>query len=199
MEELHTLLLPARSLWFEIGLMLGLDYNQLIALSDSTSAGGSHLLRVVLTRRLESESLTWSEVCTCLRSLIVGREDIAVTIEKKFASLRINLNEKVEAKGLKPTPTKTDPSQEVEAKEGLEPTPMATDVSEETRPKWKPSGRTPMKPKHRRAFSASHTETSSYAQGEFSEYYHVLHNIAPYLIVCTCVSDNSVCLLLLLL
>ncbi len=87
MSTLYERLITARTEWFDIGLKLTVSVEALkeIKLQHNDC---KTCLREMLTTRLEAVGpLSWREVCACLRSPTVDRNDVAEMIERKGIQL----------------------------------------------------------------------------------------------------------------
>ena len=83
LSPLHKQLYPARTKWFNIGLNLNIDGNDLSAIHEINSQNLDTCLREMLIKRLHSGGpLSWRDVCDCLRSPTVDRKDVAEKIEE---------------------------------------------------------------------------------------------------------------------
>ena len=72
--------------WRNLGGALGVDYHTLDTIESDHSGNAQNCLRIMLARRIESEfCLTWGELCCCLRSCTVKRNDVAANIEKEIS------------------------------------------------------------------------------------------------------------------
>ncbi len=85
MRDVRTLyerLYPARTAWYNIGWKLNVpieSLNEIELIKDDPKT----CLRKMLTKRLEAGGpLSWREVCDCLRSPMVGHNNLAETIEE---------------------------------------------------------------------------------------------------------------------
>ncbi len=82
LPTLYERLFPARAKWRNIGLKLKVEPDTLEAIA-SKHNNPDDCLREMLTKRLQAVgSLSWREVCNCLRSPIVDRNDVAEKIEE---------------------------------------------------------------------------------------------------------------------
>ncbi len=80
---LYDKLRPARTTWFNIGLNLNIDKDDLSAIHEINSQNLDTCLREMLTKRLHSGGpFSWRDVCDCLRSSTVDRKDVAEKIEE---------------------------------------------------------------------------------------------------------------------
>ena len=81
--DVYTMIYSARIKWFDIGLLLKIDFDTLRSIRGNCSED-SHCLREMLACRIQQSdhSLTLRELCECLRSKTVGRIDVAKEIEK---------------------------------------------------------------------------------------------------------------------
>ena len=78
LPTLYERLFPARAKWRNIGLKLKVEPDTLKAIA-SKHNNPDDCLREMLTKRLQAVgSLSWREVCNCLRSRIVDRNDVHV-------------------------------------------------------------------------------------------------------------------------
>ena len=83
MSTLHKKLFDARSNWYNIGLNLKLKRDELNAVEVEHRDNLDTCLRKVLTHHLQVfGALSWREVCDCLRSPTVDRNDVAEKIEE---------------------------------------------------------------------------------------------------------------------
>ncbi len=80
---LYDKLYDARTKWFDIGLNLNINNDDLSAINVLNSKPPEICLREMLTERLHSGGpLSWRDVCDCLRSSTVKRNDVAEKIEE---------------------------------------------------------------------------------------------------------------------
>ena len=80
---LYDKLYDARTKWFDIGLNLNMISNDLSAIQEVNSQNLDTCLREMLIKRQQSRvPLSWRDVCDCLRSLTVNRNDVAEKIEE---------------------------------------------------------------------------------------------------------------------
>ncbi len=81
LSTLYERLFIARNEWCDIGLKLKLSIESLNEIE--LKLNSKTCLRKMLAKRLEAVGpLSWREVCACLRSPTVGRNDVADTIEE---------------------------------------------------------------------------------------------------------------------
>ncbi len=76
-EQLH----PVRTKWENIGLKLNVDYETIESIKQVCNEKHDRCLQNVISQRLHASPLTWRELCDCLRSPTVARNDVAVKIE----------------------------------------------------------------------------------------------------------------------
>ncbi len=98
-DDLFTLyekLFLARTKWRNIGLKLKVTMDTIEAIA-SMHTNPDDCLREVLAKRLEAVGpLSWREVCACLRSPTVDRNDVADTIEEWRKGIYIHSHEVVQ-------------------------------------------------------------------------------------------------------
>ena len=76
-------LFKARTKWFEIGMKLTVDIETLNSIKRENQVDSQKCLLEMLAHRLQAGgSLTGRDLCDCLRSPIVGRNDVAYQIEE---------------------------------------------------------------------------------------------------------------------
>ncbi len=81
LPTLYERLFPARAKWCNIGLKLKVDLDTLEAIALKHN-NPDDCLREILAKRLQAGGpLSWREVCDCLRSPIVDRNNLAEEIE----------------------------------------------------------------------------------------------------------------------
>ncbi len=82
-SPLYDQLYPARTTWYNIGLKLNINSDDLSAIREINSQNLDTCLREMLIKRLHSGvPLSWRDVCDCLRSPTVDRKDVAKKIEE---------------------------------------------------------------------------------------------------------------------
>ena len=85
-DDLSTIinkLYKARTEWIDIGLYLRVDIDTLKSIGSRCQDHPKKCLREMLTHRLQScGPLTWRDLCDCLKSEPVGRNDVAQEIEE---------------------------------------------------------------------------------------------------------------------
>ena len=75
-------LFKARTKWFQIGMKLTMDIETLNSIAMKNQDNTENSLLKMLTHRLQAGgSLTWRDLCDCLRSPTVDRNDVAQKIE----------------------------------------------------------------------------------------------------------------------
>ena len=85
LSTVYMKLYSARTRWFNIGILVKIDRTTLECIRVRNRDDPDGCLREMLTHRLQAEGpLTWRDLCNCLRSPIVGRDDVAEEIIKLF-------------------------------------------------------------------------------------------------------------------
>ncbi len=80
--DIKEQLYPARTKWEDIGLKFKVDIETIQSIKQVCNEEHDRCLQNVITKRLQAIGpLTWRELCNCLRSPIVDRNDVAVKIE----------------------------------------------------------------------------------------------------------------------
>ncbi|XP_064386403.1 uncharacterized protein LOC135334925 isoform X3 [Halichondria panicea] len=79
-------LVKACNNWFNLGLALGMDYDQLESIQDQFRDSSGRLTKMIAKRLSVTDSknpMTWPYICECLRSPTVMRYDVAEAIERE--------------------------------------------------------------------------------------------------------------------
>ena len=78
-------LYPARTKWYDIGLMLGVPVDTLDSIQSETDDMGA-CLRKMLASALKSMNpkLTWKHIIDALKSVVVSEESLAETLSGKY-------------------------------------------------------------------------------------------------------------------
>ena len=75
--------------WYELGGALRLDVNTRDVIKSNCNGDVQKCLREMITKRLQSGSpLSWRELCDCLRSPTVRRNDVAEKIERQIGEVK---------------------------------------------------------------------------------------------------------------
>ena len=89
-SDVYTKFYGARDKWFEIGMALKIDYTTLKSIEREQLNNQSKCLREMLAHCVQSgSSLTWTDLCGCLRHRTVERNDLANEIEQGRLTLSI--------------------------------------------------------------------------------------------------------------
>ncbi len=83
-EDLNTVyekVFPARTVWSNIGLGLGLSYNTLDAIEVECRGKSDKALRKMLENWFNTKKPTWEKLCNCLRKTTVSRNVLAGEIQ----------------------------------------------------------------------------------------------------------------------
>ena len=80
-STVYSKLLNARTKWFSIGQTLKVDIETLQSISDRHRDDPDKCLLEMIVYSLKAFSLTWRDLCDCLRSPTVARNDVAEEIE----------------------------------------------------------------------------------------------------------------------
>ena len=87
-QEVYVRLVGASANWYNLGGALGLDVNTLNAINSTCRGVVLDCLREMIAVRLQSgDALTWRELCDCLKSPTVKRNDVAEEIERQIGEL----------------------------------------------------------------------------------------------------------------
>ena len=96
-QEVYEKLIDASPDWENLGGALGLDINTLNGIEKKYRGDVQDCLREVITKRLQSDgALTWRDLCECLRSSTVKRNDVAQKIERQLGELDLYFKVKLE-------------------------------------------------------------------------------------------------------
>ena len=83
LSDVYTKFYGARDKWFEIGLVLKIDFTTLKSIGREQLNNQSICLREMLAHRIQSGGpLTWTDLCSCLRHSTVERNDLASKINQ---------------------------------------------------------------------------------------------------------------------
>ena len=82
LSPVYDKLIKAAVKWFNLGLKLEVSPDTLINIRDECRDKNHICLREMLIDRLNTATLTYSEICQSLRSPTVGRNDVAEAIEE---------------------------------------------------------------------------------------------------------------------
>ncbi|XP_064392141.1 uncharacterized protein LOC135339799 isoform X2 [Halichondria panicea] len=85
LKDVYTALYDATDKWFNMGLQLNVDPNDLKRiLNEGTLQNNTERLREMLTARLDQGDLTWDQITEALENPTVGKKVIADKITKKY-------------------------------------------------------------------------------------------------------------------
>ena len=85
-QTICVTLVKARNNWFNLGLALGMDYDQLESIQDQFRDNSGRLTKMIAKRLSVTDPknpMTWPYICECLRNLTVMRYDVAEAIERE--------------------------------------------------------------------------------------------------------------------
>ena len=87
LSEVLTELFPARTKWYNIGLKLAVPVETLESIKSKNREEPGDCLREMLLRALRSSTpeLTWKRIIEVLSSAVVGQEQLAKSLEEKYA------------------------------------------------------------------------------------------------------------------
>ena len=81
LQSVYEKLIQAAGNWLNLGLALGLDHGTLSNIKDDYH-GNKDCLREMISARLKTGPLSYSDICQSLRSPTVNRNDVAEAIEE---------------------------------------------------------------------------------------------------------------------
>ena len=92
LKVLFPELYPARTKWYDIGLMLGVPVDTLDSVQSETDELGA-CLRKMLASALKSMNpkLTWNHIIDALKSVVVSEESLADTLSRKYCTKGISI------------------------------------------------------------------------------------------------------------
>ena len=87
LSEVLTELFPARTKWYNIGLKLAVPVETLESIKSKNREEPGDCLRDMLLCALRSSTpeLTWKRIFEALNSAVVGQEQLAKSLEEKYA------------------------------------------------------------------------------------------------------------------
>ena len=94
-QTICVTLVKAYNNWFNLGLALGMDYDQLESIQDQFRDNSGRLTKMIAKRLSvtdQTNPMTWSYICECLRSPTVMRYDVAEAIEREKGCLIVIYN-----------------------------------------------------------------------------------------------------------
>ncbi len=85
LKDVYTVLYDVTDQWFDIGLQLDVDSNDLKRIfNESTLQNNTERLREMLTVRLNQGELTWDHIIEALENRTIGQKVIADEIKSKY-------------------------------------------------------------------------------------------------------------------
>ncbi len=92
LKDVYTVLYDVTDQWFDIGLQLDVDSNDLKRIfNESTLQNNTERLREMLTVRLNQGELTWDHIIEALENRTIGQKVIADEIKANTSNHKLQL------------------------------------------------------------------------------------------------------------